>query len=55
MLVGLTELKAQIGWIDSVTVSSQGNSILLTSLIFVICGLGGREKVRNIVSTVARC
>ena len=40
LLVGLTELKAQIGWIDSVTVSR--NVILFTSLlisVMVMCGI----------------
>ena len=39
LLVGLTELKAQIGWIDPATVSSQiisSRSPLF--LIFVMCG-----------------
>ena len=48
LLVGLTELKAQVGWIDSVTVSSQETSFF--SLICVIWVLGVREKVRNAVT-----
>ena len=39
LLVGLTELKAQISWIDSATVSSQMiPSCSPLFLIFVICG-----------------
>jgi hypothetical protein len=44
LLVGLTELKAQIGWIDSVTVSFQGILSRSPSLIPVMCGSRGRKK-----------
>jgi hypothetical protein len=38
LLVGLTELKAQIAWIDSVTVCSQGTSLRSPFLISVAYG-----------------
>jgi hypothetical protein len=44
LLVGLTELKAQIGWIDSVTVSFQGALSSSAFLIFVILGSRGWRK-----------
>ena len=45
LLVGLTELKAQIGWTDSVTVSSQRIlSYLPPFLIFVIWGSRGWRR-----------
>jgi hypothetical protein len=45
LLVGLTELKAQIAWVDSATVSPQGTLFCLPhSLIFVMCGSRGRRK-----------
>ena len=45
LLVGLTELKAQIGWIDSITVSSRRIlSWLSPFLISVMCGSRGKRR-----------
>ena len=50
LLVGLTELKAQISWIDPATVSSQGFlSYPAPFLIFVVWDPGDGEAVRNTV------
>ena len=45
LLVGLTELKAQIAWIDSATVSTRGIlPFSLHFLIFMMRGSRGRRK-----------
>ena len=45
LLVGLTELKAQIAWVDSVTVSSpKVVSCPPQFLILVMCGSRGQKK-----------
>ena len=45
LLVGLTELKAQIAWTDSETVSTRGVlSFPPRFLIFAMCGSRGRRK-----------
>lgn len=55
LLVGLTELKAQIGWIDSKTVSFQTiPSYLPLFLIPVIYESRGRRKGSNTVSKFLR-
>lgn len=51
LLVGLTELKAQIAWVDSVTVSTRGILSRLRPFLIVMDS-GGGEKVRNTVSGV---
>ena len=53
LLVGLTELKVQIGWIDSVTVSSQG-FFLATVSDFRDMDPGRGEKVGTTGSRVPR-
>ena len=45
LLVGLTELMAQISWIDSVTVSPPKDSILLASLSNPLATLGDGDEV----------
>ena len=51
LLVGLTELKAQVCWNDSVTVSTQGVTSLTSLSDFRdLWDLGGGEKVRTTVT-----
>ena len=47
LLVGLTELKAQIGWTDPETVRGISFNLHSPHLISIRADLGGREKVCN--------